>query len=138
MGANIAILSQYAAEEEMLFPPCTMLQVLPATSEGVAAVVAETYKLDALRASRDDSVAVTELLLGAAAEGLAAARSTASWTRALRKVRNGLSRASSVSEGLKGDQLEAEVLSIMSRYRAQQEKAEGREFLRVCTVPTFS
>jgi hypothetical protein len=139
VGANIAILSQYAAEEEMLFPPCTMLQVLPATSEGVAAVVAESNKLDAfLRASRDDSVAPTELLLGAAAEGLAAARSTASWTRALRKVRKGFSRASSASEGLKGDQLEAEVHSIMSRYRAQSEKAEGREFLRVCTVPTFS
>jgi hypothetical protein len=116
-----------------------MLQVLPATSEGVAAVVAESNKLDAfLRASRDDSVAATELLLGAAAEGLAAARSTASWTRALRKVRKGFSRASSASEGLKGDQLEAEVHSIMSRYRAQPEKAEGREFLRVCTVPTFS
>jgi len=28
-GANISIVSQFACEEEVLFPPCTMLRVLP-------------------------------------------------------------------------------------------------------------
>ena len=32
-GADIAMLSQFAAEEEVLFPPCTMLVVIPPNPE---------------------------------------------------------------------------------------------------------
>lgn len=51
-GASIELLSQYADEEEMLFPPCTMLQVLPAKSAN-----GQPTELSSRQSSADDEAA---------------------------------------------------------------------------------
>ncbi len=133
VGANIAMLSQYAAEQEMLFPPCTMLQVLPATSEDDASAAPPPPSRDSLGDAAGSAGGEAASLSAAAADRLAAARTMGGWSAALRKMRR---RFSSESNGLTVDSPN-HIQSIMSRYRAKQQSAEGRVFLRVCTVPTF-
>jgi len=51
-GANISLLSQFAAEEEVVFPPCTMLQVIEAADSAAAS------EADAEASEKAHSVAV--------------------------------------------------------------------------------
>ena len=54
-GADISMLSQFAGEKEVLFPPCTMLVVKHAPASQPAAQLSELTKLDAM--ARLDSAA---------------------------------------------------------------------------------
>ena len=59
VGASIGELSQFSQEEEVLFPPCTMLIVKEKSDRDKQAAAASSDK-DSVRLSRISSAAVTE------------------------------------------------------------------------------
>ena len=51
-GADISMLSQFKEEEEVLFPPCTMLEVIPPKPEQQAAHAPADFSIGCASAPR--------------------------------------------------------------------------------------